>query len=176
MRRLHFGCGRNLLPAPWENHDRDVNIAQPLPFEAGCAAYVCAEHVIEHVPFVDGMGFLRECWRVLEPGGVLRFAFPDVTRFVNTADVDAYLGFLSSRNRRAQGIGDVFRYIMLASGHRSCWTRDVGTAAAFAVGFAQVHAPNYGASFCSPALRDIDGHHKSSPVAILETTVLEAKK
>lgn len=175
MRRLHFGCGPNRLPAPWENFDRDVNIAQPLPFEDSSAAFIFAEHVIEHVPFLEGMGFLRECLRVLVPGGVLRFAFPDVTRFESFQQTDEYLLFLKARNRRAATIGDVFRFILLDNGHRACWTKDSGCAAAFAIGFGRVRVEQYGQSI-NPELSGIDGHHRTSPVALLETTVLEATK
>lgn len=170
---LHLGCGPNKLPAPWENHDRDVDIARPLPFDDGSARFIFAEHVIEHVPFVDGMAFLSECRRVLEPGGVLRLSFPDVTRFTHQSAVDDYC----RRWPRCKDRAGVFRYIMLGSGHRACWTADVAHAAALAVGFRLSHSQllYYGASH-HPELAAIDGHHKTSPVAELETTVIEATK
>lgn len=174
--RLHFGCGPNKLPSPWQNFDRDVDIAKPLPFEDCSAACIFAEHVIEHVPFVDGLGFLTECRRVLVHGGVLRFGFPDVTRITNEESVQSYLQYLRGRRRRAEGRADVFRFIMADSGHRSCWTREMGEAAVVAMGFRVVASPNYGESFFLDTLRGVDGHHKTSSVAHLETTVLEAQK
>lgn len=179
MRRLHFGCGPNRLPEPWENFDRDVDITQPLPFPTESARVIFAEHVLEHVPFLEGMCFLYECRRVLEPGGVLRFSFPDVTRFADSSSVATYAEFL--RSQLCIGIAEgrerssVFRFILLGSRHRSGWTRELGEAAAIAVNFARVDSSRYGESFY-PVLRGIDGHHKTSSVAILETTVLEAKK
>lgn len=175
MRQLHFGCGPNKLPAPWENFDREVDIAKPLPFDAGAAKYIFAEHVIEHVPFIDGMQFLSECRRVLAPGGVLRFAFPDVTRILNEHHVQQYCLFLKTLNRRAEGRGDVFRFIMLGSGHRATWTKDTAMAACSAVGFEHFQHLPYGSS-TALAMTNIDGHHKGSPVATLETTVVEATR
>jgi len=177
MRWLHFGCGPNKLPAPWENHDRDIDIARPLPFESSTARYIFAEHVIEHVPFVEGMAFLSECRRVLEPGGVLRFSFPDVTRFTSEWQVTEYCRYLIAC-RRAAGAGraDVFRYIISGSGHRACWTGDMAWAVLIALGFTASARPDYGQSFYTQDLRDIDGHHKTSPVALLETSIFEATK
>jgi predicted SAM-dependent methyltransferase len=80
---LHFGAAQNHLPEPWENLDPSHDIRKRLRFGDGTASGIAAEHVIEHVPFLQGLRFMREALRVLEPGGVLRLAFPDVTRFVH---------------------------------------------------------------------------------------------
>ncbi len=178
MRRLHFGCGPNRLPEPWENFDRDVDITQPLPFPSSSARFIFAEHVLEHVPFLEGMCFLYDCCRVLEPGGILRFAFPDVTRLALSADVVTYAEFLRKRLGIRHGLeprAEVFRFILLGSGHRSGWTRELGEAASLAVGFSFVNAASYGESIYKD-LQGIEAHHKTSPVAILETTILEANK
>ena len=42
----------------------DAEVAVARPFD-----HAMAEHVIEHVPFLQAMGFFRECVRVLRPGG-----------------------------------------------------------------------------------------------------------
>jgi len=185
VRRLHFGCGPNKLPEPWENFDREVNIARQLPFESDCAAFIFAEHVIEHVPFLDGMGFLTACLRVLQPGGVLRFAFPDIERVLqDNSTAHQYLLFLASQRRSAYRAhepisnayrGDVARFVFLGSGHRAAWTAPIAQAAALAVGFSSV-VPSYYCDSKHRELKGIDGHHKTSPVAELETTVIEATK
>ena len=102
---LHFGAGLNQLPEPWLNLGPAHDIRKHLRFESDAAAAVVAEHVIEHIPFLQALGFFRECLRVLRPGGVLRVAFPDVSRFVvsdeggvalNAASL-AYGDFLADR-------------------------------------------------------------------------------
>jgi hypothetical protein len=173
---LHFGCGPNKLEKPWNNFDREVNIASLLPFGDNTAQFIYAEHVIEHVSFLEGMSFLGECKRVLEPGGVLRFAFPDVTRFNTQTAIASYLAFLKTEKERAESLADIFRFIMLGSRHRACWSRDIAEAAVTAIGFRSITSPVYGESTHSPCLVDIEGHHKTSPVARLETTIIEAAK
>lgn len=175
-RCLHFGCGPNKIGRPWENYDREIDIREPLPFRDSVASFVFAEHVIEHVPFLDGLRFLRECCRVLEPGGVLRFSFPDVTRF-NATNLELYLEFICSLGRAGATPADAYRFVLEGSGHQACWTAGAGAASALAAGFADVQGGHYGRSRFG-ALDGIDGHHLSSTLtaATIETTVMEAIK
>ena len=85
---LNFGAGPNQLPEPWQNLDPTHDIRKRLRFENGSVAAILAEHVIEHVPFLQVLGFFQECLRVLEPGGMLRIAFPDIGRFLTSRSHD----------------------------------------------------------------------------------------
>lgn len=184
-RCLHLGCGPHVLPPPWENFDSEVDIGRPLPFPDLSAAYILAEHVIEHVPFVAGLHFLKQCRRVLQEGGVLRLAFPDVTRFdeVNTPLYLEFLQSLNSMQALAGGrqptltVGDAYRFVLEGSGHLACWSEASGACALFAAGFSDVVVSSYGRS-AHGALDGIDGHHLTSSLtaATIETTVLEATK
>jgi SAM-dependent methyltransferase len=44
--------------------------------------YVFSEHMIEHVPYKEGLFMLSEACRVLKPGGRIRIGTPDVGRIV----------------------------------------------------------------------------------------------
>ena len=87
--KLHLGAGSNGLEG-WLNTDimrtpaADVylDITRPFPAPDASFDYVFAEHVIEHVPYEAGTGMLKESWRVLKPGGVVRVATPDLQRMV----------------------------------------------------------------------------------------------
>ena len=52
------------------------------PFEDGSFDIVYSEHMFEHVLPTDGAAFLKEMYRVLRPGGVLRVTTPDLEKYL----------------------------------------------------------------------------------------------
>lgn len=84
--RLHLGSGGEPKDG-WVNVDLlgdpvelAWDLARGIPFSDGSAEAVFHEHLLEHIPLRAGYFFLRECFRVLRPGGVLRVAVPDAGR------------------------------------------------------------------------------------------------
>lgn len=83
--KLHLACGIKYRDG-WINVDMNRNVkadiyadlTKQLPFGDGSADLIYNEHFIEHISAYDGRGFIRECWRVLRPGGILRIATPDL--------------------------------------------------------------------------------------------------
>lgn len=81
--RINFGSGGEPLPG-WINTDvawhagcyLDATVPWPVP--DGSVAHVYADNVIEHLTLEQGRSMLRNCFRALEPGGVVRLATPDV--------------------------------------------------------------------------------------------------
>ena len=55
-----------------------VDVRRGLPFADGSTSYIYSSHMIEHMSRWQGVEFVRECRRVLAPGGVLRLATPDL--------------------------------------------------------------------------------------------------
>ena len=103
--RLNVGCGDRLLPGftnvdMLPNADVQADVSQGLPFDDGSCEAVYSEHFIEHLSQAAGLAFLRECRRVLRPGGVVRLATPDLDDLVSDynragpsshEDIDAWL-------------------------------------------------------------------------------------
>jgi SAM-dependent methyltransferase len=176
---LQFGAGPHLLPEPWRNHDRETDIGKPLPFKDGEARFVFAEHVIEHVPFREGMQFLAEAYRVLNVGGTLRVTFPDPVKIGhNPVEWLTELKRLGVANEElALAPHQVPLLTALGFGHQMAWTEGLMYQMLLACGFRRVMPMNYGTSQYDE-LRGIDGHHKTSSLlaAQLETTVVEATK
>jgi predicted SAM-dependent methyltransferase len=89
VRRLHLGCS-GLLRRGWFNTDkypRRLGVAYcdatgRYPFGDSVFDYVFTEHMIEHVPYRGGQSLVRECLRVLRPGGKLRISTPDLDRIL----------------------------------------------------------------------------------------------
>src|SRR5262249_8463346 len=82
---LNLGCGQRFHPA-WTNLDvrpsdptvRAWDVTKPLPFADASFDAVYHSHLLEHLPRDRALPFLRECRRVLKPGGVIRIAIPDL--------------------------------------------------------------------------------------------------
>jgi predicted SAM-dependent methyltransferase len=86
-RNLVLGAGTAVLPG-WLNADINPRVGrglifldatEPFPLPDGCADIVFTEHMIEHIDYAQGAKMLRECLRVLKPGGALRVSTPDLT-------------------------------------------------------------------------------------------------
>ena len=74
-----------------------ANLRHGLPFPANTFDYVYSSHVLEHLYEEEVVTLLKECVRVLGPGGVLRFVVPDVQAIVRQ--------YLDLKNRGAQAGG-----------------------------------------------------------------------
>lgn len=84
---LNIGCGNVKLPN-FVNIDREAgadvqcDVTQGLPYADATVDGIYSEHFIEHLAQKDILGFLRECRRVLKPGGRVRIATPDLAALV----------------------------------------------------------------------------------------------
>ncbi len=172
-RKLQFGTSGNVING-WENFDYpQVDITRRLPFPDGCASYIFLEHVIEHVTARDAWNFFEECRRVLEPGGVLRMAFPDVVK-IQTSAAPCYDEFIAK-----QGWGDGTRessvkVILFEHGHLAAWTVEAMVAVLSAQGF-EATPEEIGHSKWEP-LMNIEQHGNAvgHEVNASETAVVEA--
>ncbi len=88
--KTHLCLGSGNAPlSGWTNVDLDgtpdvrLDLGGRLPIESRSVQRIYSEHLIEHLSCEQGQHLLRECRRVLAPGGVLRIATPDLTALVS---------------------------------------------------------------------------------------------
>lgn len=82
---VNVGCGREPFEG-WINLDLDSesradilwDVTDGLPFPDHSCAFIYSEHFLEHIPVHAGVLFLRECYRCLRPGGVIRVGMPSI--------------------------------------------------------------------------------------------------
>lgn len=109
MKLVNLGCGRRVHPQ-WVNFDfvasvpgvqqADLRKGIPLPDQSADAIYHA--HVLEHFGRPDGERLLKECCRVLKPGGVIRVVVPDLEQIARD--------YLESLNAvRVEGSGEARR-------------------------------------------------------------------
>lgn len=66
---------------PWGRKSMFLDATRRFPFADATFDYIFSEHMIEHVPYPSGLAMLRECARVLKPGGRIRLSTPDLRQF-----------------------------------------------------------------------------------------------
>ena len=85
--KLNIGCG-DVKFHDWVNIDIEpgadlvVDLRNGLPLEDDSADFIYNEHFIEHLKFEDGEKTIKEFYRVLKKGGILRIATPDLDYLV----------------------------------------------------------------------------------------------
>ena len=90
LKKLHIGCGRNVLEG-WLNsnfYPRSINVfhlnaIKPFPFGDNEFDYVFSEHMIEHIPYAEGSLLLAECFRVLKKNGKIRLSTPNLAFLID---------------------------------------------------------------------------------------------
>ena len=117
--RLHLGCGSiyldgwvniDLVSPPGKRRDLRWDLQRRIPFPDESIEAIFSEHLLEHLEIAAGFAHLKECRRVLTPGGVLRIGVPDLERYVYS-----YLGENSliederpGRPTRGIAFGEIF--------------------------------------------------------------------
>jgi SAM-dependent methyltransferase len=154
--KLNFGCGANRIPG-WHNLEESVEITKRLPFPDNYASFVFAEHVIEHVDYYQAIEFLRECRRVLKPGGMVRISVPSIENVMKRGD-SAYFKFTTKWQPDATARGAMYA-LLYKHGHKAAWTDSLLEATLFFAGFTNVTQCEPGAS-AHTELRGVEGHHR----------------
>jgi predicted SAM-dependent methyltransferase len=112
---LNIGCGGRFCP-DWVNVDvapshpsvQRCDIARGLPFPDGRFRLVYHSHVLEHLDKESAGFFIGECHRVLEPGGIIRIAVPDLE-----AIASRYLHYLEEAVSDISGAQEKYDWMML---------------------------------------------------------------
>lgn len=157
---LNLGCGKT--PAPgfcnldyyWHpGIDVCWDVTRGLPFEDGYFGGGFSEHMLEHVDFDRALALLKECRRVLRPGGLLRLVVPDGELYLAlyAAHLDGQPVQLPyAEDDRASfafvtpmvSVNRIFRF----HGHRFIWDYETLRLALLHAGFSEVWKSRFGES------------------------------
>ena len=91
--KLNIGCGKVKISG-WVNIDIKlgadlvIDVRKKLPFNDNSVDFIYNEHFLEHLTFKEGEKVLRECYRCLKKGGVLRIATPDLDYVIQKYNAD----------------------------------------------------------------------------------------
>ena len=87
--RVHWGCG-DIRPAGWINIDIgsgpridiSCDVREGIPLPDTSVDYISSQHALQEISILEQGKALRELWRILKPGGVLRMGLPDLDRAI----------------------------------------------------------------------------------------------
>jgi predicted SAM-dependent methyltransferase len=157
--RLNLGCGTLALPG-WVNVDLvglpvDIawNLSRPLPFPDESVDAIFHEHVLEHLSASSGYALLRECYRVLRPGAVMRAVLPDASLYIHSYCEPSHEFLNSWRGINGRGLPPLLglQEEFYNFGHKTIY--DFETLAFFckAAGFSVTEAASFGNSRLEPS-------------------------
>lgn len=90
--KLNIGCFIDMFHYGWINIDiqdlsefarqngyvfRQLDVTKGLPYDDNSVDIIYTSHFLEHLTREEGLSFLKECFRVLKPNGIIRIAVPD---------------------------------------------------------------------------------------------------
>jgi predicted SAM-dependent methyltransferase len=162
LRYVDIGCGRNVhkdfinIDYLW-HPEVDVcwDVKQGIPFPKSSMKGVFVEHCLEHFSLPVAFAVLKECWRVLAPGGLLRIIVPDAELYLELyhkqrhGDENALFPFQES-----ESFNDMFSPIMSVnrvfyqdrdspSGHRFMYDFQLLKLLLHRLGFASARKVNF---------------------------------
>lgn len=160
--KLNIGCGSK-LKAGWVNIDLSpkadltLDARQALPFAAKSCSSIYSEHFLEHLDYpATAMKFLRECHRVLEPGGLFSVGVPDtkwpLAEYIGGGS-DGYFSFVKERwhpawcQTRMEHINYHFRQ---GSEHRFAYDYETLESALRTAGFCNIQTRAFDPGLDSP--------------------------
>jgi predicted SAM-dependent methyltransferase/LPS sulfotransferase NodH len=138
--RIHYGCGRNVRDG-WLNIDivdesypygsvppelasriTRVDLRERHPYEDDTFRFAYSEDFLEHLSQADGIKFLCEVYRCLQPGGVFRLSCPDL--------------IARARKQLVGADGEQFCAAEYTRWHHKClWTEETIRGVALQIGF-----------------------------------------
>ena len=194
VKKLQLGSSHNVLEG-WLNTDIDppnrsvvyMDATAAFPFGDSEFDYIMAEHMIEHIEYSAGQAMLRECLRVLKPGGRVRFATPDLAVLLalyfgeKTESQQEYIEWAAARFLK--GIDSckavfVINNAFQSWGHRFLYDAETLRQALYTAGFRAIKFYKPGDSE-DPILRNLEAHGReieSEVINQFETMVAEALK
>jgi hypothetical protein len=106
---------------------RFANAASRIPCPDGCASAVYSSHMIEHLDRAEARAFLAEVRRVLQPGGVVRIAAPDLSIlircYLEDRDADGFVSGIHMGLDRPSGLRGWAKWTLVGPRHH-LWMYD----------------------------------------------------
>jgi predicted SAM-dependent methyltransferase len=154
------------------NHD----LRNGIPANNNSLELIYHSHMLEHLSYVDGINFLKECYRVLQPGAKMRILVPDLELWINAYIANNKFFFNEYRKILDNDIyvtnGSVFMGMLHNHDHKCGYDYESLKWVLEYVGFINIVKTLY-ADGSIPNIQDLE---PQIPLRIMETLCLECEK
>ena len=118
---------RSFLQTAQAKDIRYANAARHIPETDRSVDVLYTSHMVEHLDRDEAARFLREARRVLQPGGILRVAVPNlkghVEQYLADADGDGFLARVMLTRNRPKSLLEKLTYMVVGDRHHQ-WMYD----------------------------------------------------
>ena len=203
FKNYHLGCGPvfydDFLNVDGEFPNMDLEFGVPRRYDANPKQYLLLHdlrngvpaadnslhviyhcHFLEHLDDQDGRRLISECYRSLRPGGVMRFAVPDLnlwcTNYLSDRSefFDWYRAtYLANDKERYKTKASVFMGMLYNWGHRISYDFETISTVLHDAGFRQVSRMQWGSSTRVANIQTLESH---SNLRRIESLVIECLK
>ena len=189
--KLQIGYGGNKLDS-WLNTGISIkegwkgvylDAGKPFPLPDDSFEYVYSEHLFEHLTYNQGVNMLKEVYRILKPGGVIRLATPDL-RFLLKLYNDpvnplhkSYMEYSVRKSNMPASPVYVINQFHTSWGHQIIYDKETLGQLMTDIGFKDIKSCEVGKSEHEP-LQNVEAHFKifTKEFNELETMILEGTK
>ena len=187
-RYLNLGCGDQILAGflnldfyTTPNIDCGADLRFPLALESQAFEGIFSEHTVEHLTYAESAALLKECHRILKPGGLLRIVVPDLALFIQHYSAGDRQWFAEWERLMFSGSTDAARarrvlstpmeaisFVAQEYGHLSAW--DFQTLAVYAgrCGFVDIKRQAFRQGAQPALLADLDAEDRKFVSLYLE--------
>lgn len=88
--KVHLGSSNYIIKG-WLNYDIDpkggaikADLTKGIPHKDNSVSKIFSEHVIEHFSKQEGYNLLKDCYRILKPGGTMRIGWPNLNKIISS--------------------------------------------------------------------------------------------
>lgn len=72
-----------IINIDWSDEIFMHDLRKRFPWKDNSVNIIYSSHTLEHLSKTEGLNFLRECYRVLKPNGIIRIVVPDLKAIVD---------------------------------------------------------------------------------------------
>ena len=127
---------KRLDELPWPDNIMIWDVRKGLPFEDGTVKYIYTSHLLEHLKRDEADFLLKECYRVLKKGGIVKVVVPDLESAIknyirrmeqieeesvdyDVAPADELLDGLGLFDNRGQDDSGLVRFVRTVQGNKN---------------------------------------------------------